>query len=377
MMVVLCGTILITTNIRNANEGRDSLGTIITTFENRLTIDDPDSGDGIRIVQMNRRNSFVVLMVDNNGEWELAQPVHVSTHFTQEVLRDFAIQILETGNLANYMTEIRNTADGKIVAGVYMGLENEAFASLTLTVLSIGAGGLVLLFVLVWFLSYWIVNPAKESLQKQARFISEASHEIKTPLTIISAGLELLDNEKLSPNAKKWLEDIKTQTGKMTTMTTNLLEMSKLNEGNVTESIDFDLSSTVLSATLSFESVAFEQDKKFKTDIQDGVIYRGDPQVISQAVSILCDNAIKHSDASGDIEIKLSGKVLTVSNSNSVMRQSELPLLFERFYRGSESRAKTQGTGLGLAILKDLADKNNWRIDVKKDAKKIIFTVTF
>ena len=229
----------------------------------------------------------------------------------------------------------------------------------------------------MWLLSYWIVNPAKQSLQKQARFISEASHEIKTPLTIISAGLELLGSEKLSPSAKKWLDDIKMQTGKMTTMTNDLLEMSKLNEGNVIETNEFDLSSTVLSSTLNFESVAFEQGKTFKTDIQNGVIYKGDPQAISQAVSILCDNAIKHSDDNSDIEIKLVGKVLTVSNFNSVIRQSELPLLFERFYRGSESRAKTQGTGLGLSILKDLADKNNWRIDVKKDSKKILFTVTF
>ena len=362
--------------MRNINEGREALTSIVTAFENRLVGEEPD-GDGIRIIQTNRRNSFVVLVIENNGEWELSNPVHISTHFSQEELLGYARQILNTGNLEDFITQVRNTDDGKIVAGVYMGLENEAFASLTLTVLSIGVGGLVLLFILVWLLSYWIVNPAKESLQKQARFISEASHEIKTPLTIISAGLELLDGEKLSTTARKWVDDIRIQTAKMSTMTTGLLEMSKLNEGITTIQTEFDLSSIVLSSALGFESVAFEQDKTFKVDVPDGITHRGDLQAISQAVSILCDNAIKYSDDKSDIEIKLVGRTLTVTNINTIIRQNELPLLFERFYRGSESRTKTQGAGLGLAILKDLADKNSWRIDVKKENNKIRFHVTF
>jgi len=336
-----------------------------------------DSGEGVKL-QMNDVRSFAVILDSDNDI--IRKPT--VTYYTEQEIETYIAQILNGKTPKHFLVSQKNIGSGKLIAWVDRSIEAKEFNSLTLTVCLVGVGGMLLLLVLVWFLSFWIVRPAVQGIEKQKRFISEASHELKTPLTIISAGVELLQKQKgNNTDAKKWLNDIKIQTEKMTVMTAALLSLSRLSETTEVPKADFDMSQAVEQCVLSFDSVAYEQGKELLHDLDANVAYKGNAIAISQAVSILCDNAIKHSNAKAIIKVTLkkqNGRItLSVINTGDGITESEMPFLFDRFYRGSESRAETQGTGLGLAILKTLAEQNGWKIDVKSNADKTVFSILF
>jgi signal transduction histidine kinase len=262
---------------------------------------------------------------------------------------------------------------------VILKMRTSASKYLIITVLSIGGGSLVLLLIIAWFLSYWIVRPAGQSLEKQRRFVAEAGHELRTPITIISTGVDLLQSQKQSDGTKRLLDDIKTQTERMRIMTADLLTLSRLDETKRNIHEEFNLSQTISAEILSFESVAFEQHKQIFDSIAENIIYRGSKSAVTQAADILFDNAIKHSPANAEIEIILAkAKRIRLSVTNRAdLDEDETEYIFERFYRGRESRAKTDGTGLGLAILKDLCEKQKWEVTAKLENKKICFSILF
>lgn len=375
MISAFCGSILISTHARNIAQARGALDKLMNTFETLSDRPPPEDGD-VRW-QINSRRAFLIHLDHDN---QSISPVHVSSYFEPEEIYAYALQILENGKLKGFMVRVQATSEGKIIGAIDMSIDNTAFSRLSLTVFLIGGGGLVILLVLVWLLSFRIVRPAEAALEKQRRFISEASHELRTPLTIISTGAELIEKKKHDEVTKKWIADIKQQAERMTVMAADLLALSNLDETRTATRTEFDISQTVLEEVLSFETVAFEQGKQIISDIEEGIVYRGNQKAVSQALGILCDNAIKHSDEKAIIKIALkkqnSKMCLTVSNTGE-LDETEIPYIFERFYRGKESRAKTPGTGLGLSILKALADKNGWKTNVKINSDRIIFTLIF
>jgi len=373
MIIIFCGSIIISTKVRNNNEAQNSLDRVVGMFENFTG----ESGETVRL-QMNDVRSFAIILDSDN---KIIRKPNVSYYTDQEV--DSYVEQILAGSIPKYFLVAQKSIEsGKLIAWVDRSIEVKEFNSLTLTVCLVGVGGILFLLVLVWFLSFWIVRPAVQSLEKQKRFISEASHELKTPLTIISAGVELLQKQKgNNADTKKWLEDIKLQAQKMAVMTNDLLSLSKLGETEIQPTENFDLSQVIEKCVLSFESVAYEQGKELLNDIEQNISYKGNAVAVGQAVSILCDNAIKHSNDKAIIKVTLkrqNGRIcLSVINTGEGIKESELPFIFDRFYRGSDSRAETQGTGLGLAILKTLAEQNNWKYDVKVDTDRTMFTVTF
>jgi len=336
-----------------------------------------DSGEGVRL-QMNDLRSFAVILDSNN---DIIRKPNV-TYYTDQEIKTYIAQIINGKAPRYFIVSQKDIESGKLIAWVDRSIETKEFNSLTLTVCLVGMGGILILLVFVWFLSFWIVRPAVQSLEKQKRFISEASHELRTPLTIISAGVELLQKQKgNNTDTKKWLADIKMQTEKMTVMASDLLSLSRLGETPEAPKTDFDLSQEIEKCVLSFESVAYEQGKELLHDIDQDILYKGNAVAVGHAVSILCDNAIKHSNDKAIIKVTLkkqNGKIyLSVINTGDGIKESEMPFIFDRFYRGSESRAETQGTGLGLAILKTLAEQNDWKIDVKVHTDKTVFSILF
>jgi signal transduction histidine kinase len=365
MIMAFCATILISTRLKDEANANQELERIINDF-----------GSPMNFPRGNDARTFAVRL-DNSGRII----GYTDTRFyTQDEMKDYIARILQGQTPADLKVLTKATQDGKIIAAMDIGIENAAFERLTLTVVLFGGGALIILLILVWVLSFWIVRPAVQSYEQQKRFISEASHELKTPLTIISAGAELLQKSNKS-DTQKWLDNIKTQAKKMDLLIADLLAHSKLEEKTSKPKAEFDLSAAVTSAVLAFESVAYEQGKDFVCDIQDGLTIKGYPDAVNQAATILCDNAIKYSDDKGIIKISLKKQkadvCLEVSNTGATVTDAELPFLFERFYRGSESRQKTDGSGLGLAILKTLCEHNGWNITVRLDSDKIFFTIRF
>ncbi len=239
----------------------------------------------------------------------------------------------------------------------------------------------VLLFVIVYLVSYKIFQPIKDTFHKQKRFISNASHELKTPLAIISANADVLDQE----TDNQWLNNIKSQTLRMNNLVEDMLSLAKMDEETTKFKTEkFNLSQEIFNATLPFEVLAYEKGKKLLINVEPNLIYNGDKACVNQIVNILLDNAIKHSNADGEILLELKKEknknfVLTVFNTGSEVPDQQSNKVFERFYRADSSRSReTGGSGLGLSIAKSVADLNKWKISaISKQKESMTIIVVF
>ncbi|MBQ7235684.1 MAG: GHKL domain-containing protein [Clostridia bacterium] len=224
---------------------------------------------------------------------------------------------------------------------------------------------LIILFFIVTALSKSVFKPIEDAFNKQKQFISNASHELKTPISVISANADvLLEDDK----DNKWINNIKSQTSRMGVLVEDMLSLAKIDEGKVKIKTEkFNLSDEVNETALPFDAVAFEKKKELEIDILPDLIYVGDRQSVKQIVNILLDNAIKHSTDNGTVKIELkkeNGKIiLSVFNTGSDIPTENANKIFERFYRGDQSRSRESGgSGLGLSIAKSIADANKWKI---------------
>lgn len=224
-----------------------------------------------------------------------------------------------------------------------------------------------LLFIIVTALSFYVFKPIKDAFNKQKQFISNASHELKTPIAIISANADVLKQE----NDNKWIDNIKSQTTRMDSLVVDMLTLAKMDEGRIKlKNEKFNLSEEVMNCVLPFDALAFERGKTLITNVDTDLVFIGDKASVNQIVNILLDNAVKHADEKGEIIVDLhkekSKNVLSVSNTGSKIPAEQSNKVFERFYRGDNSRTReTGGSGLGLSIAKGIADANKWKISAQ------------
>ncbi len=237
----------------------------------------------------------------------------------------------------------------------------------------------VLVFFLALFLSKRIISPLEENDRRQKQFISDAGHELKTPISVMSTNLELLSREMGEDN--QWLSNIKYENERMSDLVKDLLELSRA-ESSATEHQDLDLSTLVTGETLPFESIAFEQGLTLNSDIPEGIRVQGDPAQLRQLTAILLDNAISHSEGEDAVEIGLSEDrhqaILAVTNSGPEIPEDVRDKLFERFYRTDEARTGDDSGhyGLGLAIAKAIVQAHSGTIGCNCSDGKVTFRVT-
>lgn len=234
----------------------------------------------------------------------------------------------------------------------------------------------LILALLVWLTSYTIFNPLKEAVYKQQKFVSDASHELKTPIAVISANADVLK----AADDNKYVQSIKSQTKRLNLLVTDMLTLARMEESKTRPAKEkLNLSELITETVLPFDAAAFENDKILLSEIDENFYYECDRNDVKQIVNILLDNAIKYSTKGGTIKVTLIKNVLTVSNSGSDVKDVDSDRIFERFYRGEESRSRdTGGSGLGLSIAKSLAVKNKWNISAKSRYKEsMTITVSF
>lgn len=236
-------------------------------------------------------------------------------------------------------------------------------------------------FLLTMILTKRAMRPMQETFERQRQFISDAGHELKTPLTIISANVDILHDE-IGEN--KWLSYIQSQAERMRVLVGEMMNLTKLEMGDKEKDfVDFSLSEAVSGAALPFEGQAFEQEKRLELEIQEGISYHGNPDQIKQLVGIFMDNALKYSKEHGEIRVTLqqvqNKKTLKVYNTGKGIPESEKEKIFQRFYRSDASRARaTGGYGLGLSIAQSIADAHKIRIQVESEYEHwICFILTF
>ena len=300
---------------------------------------------------------------------------------TEEQAIEYAEEILdgdkERGWISNYRYKVFSTRFGTGVVFVDGSMNRSAMVQ------SIAIAGVVLLvcavlvLALIFLLSKRAVKPIAESYEKKKQFITYANHELKTPLTLILANLDIAESE-LGKN--EWLDDIRSEGHRMTELVNQLVALSRMDEENHTLNLaDVALGKIVADTVSEFEPLAISRGKTMGANIDSDIIYHGDEALLRRLVGILMDNAIKYCDYGGDIVVTLHCNrhiVLTVENTYAAVDELELNRLFDRFYRADKARTFKGGYGIGLSMAKAIVEKHKGEITAyKKDATHIGFKV--
>lgn len=316
----------------------------------------------------------VLLGIQTSRNFEMSQDEYIA----------YAVEALnsgqKTGEIENYayMTELKYY--GKIIVFLDISQYQQANQHLLITTMIIGVTAVLIFFAFSVGLSFWLVKPVKETFEKQKLFISNASHELKTPLAVISANTDVLEAE-IGEN--KWLSYIRSESQRMSELVNELLSLARLEDksGHKLIMSELNLTDLVFQTALPFESTIFEMGKKFEVEAEPDIKYRGDESSLKHVLTILIDNAVKYSNESGSISVKLytrsNKKVIEVYNTGEGIRQENLSKVFERFFRQDESRnSKSGGYGLGLAIAKASVEAHNGKIYAQSEyGKWVKFTV--
>lgn len=257
---------------------------------------------------------------------------------------------------------------------------------LMVILLGIFAATSAVMLALSYLLSRWAARPVEDAWNRQKVFFSNASHELKTPLTVISANIDvILSNPQESVQSQeKWFGYIKSESAKMSRLINEMLFIAKedAQAERKEDMSEYNLSEIIEGACLTFEALAFERNRTLEQDIAPDIVSIGERESIQRVVHILIDNAISHSSDNSAVVVKLwqskRGRVkLSVSNRGEDIPPESLERLFDRYYRTDASRSKdTGGFGLGLAIAKTIIDKHGGTITAESKNGITSFTVT-
>ena len=341
-----------------------------------------NAGRGMSREEVASLSNYYTVTLDGDGtilSWESDR----ADLYSEETLQEFVNQVCATGQsrgrIGNQFFRMTEQEDSRLLIVLDARLEMSA-GQRVLGASALVAGAACLLLSLgAWLLIRRMVKPVEEAFRKQQQFVWDASHELKTPLAVISANAQVLEDE-VGENEN--LGYIRQEVERTNKLVQSLLSLARMENGTVkAERRPFDLSRTLLSAALPFESTVFEAGKKLETDIPEGVRAVGDEAMIRQLALILLDNALKYSEEGGKIRLALKpkgkGAVFSVANTGPGIDAADLPHIFQRFYRAEKSHSReTGGSGLGLAIAKELAEANGARIRAESREGLTTFTVT-
>ncbi len=286
--------------------------------------------------------------------------------YTEEILNQHSIKGVIDDLIFN-VTELRygEFGIGYVVSFMDNTDNTQNFQKLAVSSVFIILIGIIIIFILSILLSMYIIKPVEEAFIKQKQFISDASHELKTPIAVISANAELLLGE-IGEN--KWLSYIQSESERMNKLVTSLLTLTRIEmQSEKPQLTRFDICNAVMEVTMPFESVAFESGISLECELTDQIFINGNEQQLKQVVAILTDNAIKHCYYGGRVLVNIlqyKNKChISVSNTGEPIPDELKSKIFERFFRSDESRNREENRyGLGLAIAKQIIDNHNGTI---------------
>ena len=346
---------------------------------------DGDIAPGTRPGEFDRRDkhafelsTFYFVALSDSGE-VLAIDSGNGDLFDDEDLTEMALDILEDGSEKGTEDGLIYLVDDKDDYTLVSFMDNSVVRDnmstlIKNTLISFGIS-VVVVFLLALLLSKKIIAPLEENDKRQKQFVSDAGHELKTPLAVMSANCELLSKEI---GSNQWLDNIQYENQRMSTLVKDLLDLSRAENGTLQEET-VDLSNLVLGESLPSESIAFEHGLMIGTDVKDGIITKGNPTQLKQLTAILIDNAISHSEGGNEVTLSFTseGKTahLRVTNSGKEIPPDKQALIFERFYRVDEARTEDSGNhyGLGLAIAKAITQAHGGKIGVECGDGKVTF----
>ena len=294
---------------------------------------------------------------------------------TEEEAQTLAADVYASGKDRGFAGEYRccrTSCDGETLL-LFLNCERELSTFRTFLYASVGISlvGTLAVFLLLLLFSGRIVRPIAESYEKQKQFITDAGHELKTPITIIRADADVLQSELDEEN--EWITDIRRQTSRLAELTSDLIYLSKMEEENAALPMqELSLSELVDETARSFQALAFSKGRVFSSSVAPDLRVSGDEKALAKLVSILLDNAMKYSPEGSTVELRLEqlGKAarLSVKNSSAPMEKGSADRLFERFAREDRSRnSESGGFGLGLAIAKAVTEAHRGKIHAQSE----------
>ena len=332
---------------------------------------------------------FTVNLWDSNGVYRafVTGGTYANLQDTAEleaILSDCLRQNQPEGTIRSYGLRYMRQDYGlyQRIAFVDMSMEQATLQELMGSYLQIGLAALVLLLGVSILLARWATRPVAKAWQQQRQFLSDASHELKTPLTVILSNAELLEAAPLDPRPARWADNIRSEAKQMKSLVEEMLTLARADNAAPTAVMaEVSLSDLATDCALAFEPVAFEAGKPLESDIAPDVTVTGDGDKLRQLVGVLLDNAIKYGRAGGTITLTLRRTDrqarLTVSNPGDPITPEQLGRLFERFYRADASRGEQSGFGLGLPIAAAIASEHKGTLKAESDqvSTRFLFTM--
>ena len=317
---------------------------------------------------------------DKNGEVSRTNTESIYA-IDEDTAIEYAEKVMDDGEergwVSSYRYKVFHTEMGYGVVFVDGSMNRAALLQSTMISAIVLFACAALVLILIFLLSKKAVKPIAESYEKQKQFITDANHELKTPLTLILANLDIAEAE-LGKN--EWLDDIRSEGYRMTDLVNQLVALSRMDEeGHPMNITEVSFGELVADTVSEFEPLAKDRGKALIASIEKEITYLGDEALLYRLVGILMDNAIKYCDQGGEISVTLRrGRrvVLTVENTYSAFGEIELHRLFDRFYRADKARKFTGGYGVGLSMAKAIVEKHKGEITAyKKDNTHIGFKV--
>lgn len=324
-------------------------------------------------------STFYSVAVAKNGQL-LAVNNPQSALYTSQELTEAALSAIRSakpsGTTSRLLYQVEDKGSYTLVAFMDNTIVWESMSTLFRYTLIFGCLAILILFFLAVYLAKRIVRPLEESYQKQRQFISDAGHELKTPVAVVNANSELLLRE-IGEN--QWLSNIQYENQRMCALVTQLLELART-EAVTPQWETIDLSRLIRGEALPFESMVYEKGVSLSCDIADHLMANGNSSQLKQLVSILLDNALEHCGPRKEITLTLKSQrhaaLLSVRNDGPEIPPEHRKQIFERFYRLDPARAGDESHyGLGLAIAKAIAESHNGRIGVGCQEGQVTFWV--
>lgn len=315
--------------------------------------------------------------VAGNSYYDLSDQSQLAAIVTEALAQEE-----DTGLLADFhLRYLRKTGyTSTLIAFTDTTLESTTMRSMAAVCSLAGSAALLVLFLCSYLLSGVVTRPVGAAWAQQEQFLSDASHELKTPLTVILSSAELL-NQSALPEQAAYIDNIREESRRMKLLVEDMLTLSRAQRsaGSLPEQTA-DLSEAAVTAALRFEPVAFEAGKRLEYDIAPELPVRGDGGKLGQALAALLDNAVKYSDSGTDIRLTAEKQgrfaVVTVADSGPDIPADKLPHIFDRFYRADEARTDGDSFGLGLPIAKAIIDAHRGTLRCESGGGVTRFIIT-